>query len=139
VAEKDFTNVSFREYMGEGRLMGVRCRSCGAVYLPPRPLCPSCFGRDMEWTEFSGRGRLTTFTVIYVAPTSMIAAGYGRERPYCSGIVELTEGPRVSAQILGLDVAHPESVPIGLPLRVAFVERGAGDKSRAELAFEPVT
>jgi hypothetical protein len=91
----------------------------------------------MEWVPFSGRGRLAAFTVIHVAPTSMIAAGYGREHPYCSGIVELQEGPRVSAQILGLNVGQPESIKIGLPLRVAFVERGEGDKRRTELAFEP--
>ncbi len=91
----------------------------------------------MEWTEFSGRGRLTAFTVIYVAPASMIAAGYGREKPYCSGIVELEEGPRISAQILNVDVAHPESMRIGLPLRVAFVRRGEGEDGAMELGFEP--
>lgn len=139
MGHRDLTNASFREYLAERQLMGTRCRKCGAMHVPPRPLCPSCFSTDMEWAQSCGRGKLAAFTVVHVAPTSMIAAGYGRQNPYCAGIVELEEGPRVSAQILGVDVAHPESVRIGLPLRVAFVERGTGDARRTELAFEPET
>jgi uncharacterized OB-fold protein len=135
--ESGFTNASFREHLAKKQLMGTRCQSCGAVHVPPRPLCPACLSTTLEWVPFSGRGRLATFTVIHVAPSSMIAAGYGRERPYCSGIVELDEGPRVCAQILGVDVRQPESIKIGLPMRVAFTERGEGEKRRTELAFEP--
>lgn len=137
MAERDFTNLSFREYLAERQLMGTRCTACGAVHVPPRPLCPACFSTKMEWMPFSGRGKLTAFTVIHVAPTSMIAAGYGRDHPYCTGIVELEEGPRVCAQILGVDVLQPESTKVGLPMRVAFTERGEGEKRRTELAFEP--
>ena len=37
----------------------------------------------------------------------MIEAGYGRDNPYCSGIVKLKDGVSISAQILGVDVDHP--------------------------------
>ncbi|NJN93330.1 MAG: OB-fold domain-containing protein [Anaerolineales bacterium] len=67
----------------------------------------------------------------------MIEAGYNRNNPYCAGIVELDEGPKVSAQIIGVDVAHPETIKIGTPVKVAFVERGQEDKRRTYLAFEP--
>ena len=33
----------------------------------------------------------------------MIAEGYGRDNPYLAGVVELDEGVKISAQILGAD------------------------------------
>ena len=129
------TNYSASEYftaLKEKKIIGSRCLQCGAVHLPPRAICDSCFSEAMEEVEFSGKGTLQAYSVIYVPPTAMIAAGYGRENPNCAGIVKLDEGPMVSAQILGMDVAHPHSIQIGTSLQAAFVERG----ERVFLAFE---
>jgi uncharacterized OB-fold protein len=90
----------------------------------------------MEWVEMSGEGELLAFTTVHIAPTAMIEAGYDRKNPYCTGIVQLAEGPAISAQILGLDPNNPQEIQIGTPLRVAFVERGEGEQARTFLAFE---
>jgi uncharacterized OB-fold protein len=134
--DQDFIRATFDGFLTEHKLMGARCSSCGALYLPPRPLCTACYSDDMAWSEFSGKGKLLAFTTIHIAPTAMIAAGYGRDKPYCTGIVQLEEGPAISAQILGVDATHPEQIAIGTPLQVAFVERGAGDEKRTYLAFQ---
>jgi uncharacterized OB-fold protein len=131
-----FHGASFYAFLNEKKLMGSRCRSCGALHLPPRALCPACYGDDMEWAEMSGEGKLLAFTTVHIAPTAMIEAGYGRDNPYCAGIVQLAEGPAISGQILGVDPARPEEIAIGMPLRVAFVRRGEGEAQRTYLAFE---
>jgi uncharacterized OB-fold protein len=131
-----FSGTSFYEFLGENKLMGSRCQSCGALYLPPRALCPACYGEEMAWEEMSGDGKLLAFTTIHIAPTAMIEAGYDRKNPYCTGIVQLAEGPAVSAQILGVDPARPHEIEIGASLRVAFVQRGEGEQARTYLAFE---
>lgn len=136
--ESAFTASAFQSFLAQHKLMGSRCRSCGALYLPPRPLCPACYSTELEWAELSGQGRLLAFTVVHIAPTAMIEAGYGRDNPYVSGIVQLAEGPAISAQILGVDPTHPRQIAIGMPVRVAFVERGEGDARRTFLAFEPL-
>ena len=89
----------------------------------------------MEWLEFSGTGKLVAFSAIYIAPTTMIAAGYNRANPYIAGLVQLDEGPTISAQILGLDPAKPESIAIGTPLNITFIERGDGEAKKTVLAF----
>jgi uncharacterized OB-fold protein len=123
--EIPFTIASFDTFLKEKRLMACKCRECSALWLPPRPICLTCKGHEMEWVELSGRGKLVAFTVIGVGPMPMIDAGYNRDNPYCAGIVEVEEGPRISAQILGVDVAHPENIKIGTPLTADFVERGS--------------
>jgi hypothetical protein len=135
MGEREFTSASFYQFLGEHKLMASRCRSCAAVYLPPRPLCPACHGVEMEWVEMGGEGALLAFTTVHIAPTAMIEAGYGKDNPYCTGIVRLAEGAAISAQILGVDPRQPAQIAVGTPLRVAFVERGEGDKRRTFLAF----
>lgn len=137
MGDREFTGSSFYQFLGENTLMGSRCGSCGALHVPPRAICSACYGEEMGWEQLSGQGRLVAFTTVHIAPTAMIEAGYGRDNPYCAGIVELTEGPAISAQILGVDPAQPEEIHIGTPLRVAFVRRGEGDQARTFLAFEP--
>jgi uncharacterized OB-fold protein len=90
----------------------------------------------MSWEEMSGRGKLVAFTVVHIAPSSMIEAGYGRDNPYCSGIVQTEEGPSVSAQIVGVDTTQPEQIIIGTPLSATFIQRGEGEETRTHLAFE---
>ncbi len=133
---KPFSGTSFYEFLAENKLMGARCASCGALHVPPRPLCPACYGDEIEWVGMSGEGKLLAFTTVHIAPTAMIEAGYDRKNPYCAGIVQLAEGPAISAQILGVDPARPDAIEIGTPLRVAFVRRGEGEAQRTYLAFE---
>jgi uncharacterized OB-fold protein len=136
MGDREFTASSFYQFLGESKLMGSQCQSCGTLHVPPRAICPDCYGADMEWVEMSGEGELVAFTTIHIAPTAMLEAGYDRKNPYCTGIVQLAEGPAVSAQILGVDPTKPQEIEIGTPLRVAFIQRGEGEQARTYLAFE---
>ncbi len=138
MSERPITGEGFSQYLGEQKLMSTRCKSCGALHLPPRPLCPACHGDDMEWEQVSGKGKLVAFTTVHIAPTAMLEAGYGRTNPYCTGIVQLEEGPTISAQITGVDPAAPAQIEVGMPVRVAFLRRGEGEAERTYLAFEKV-
>ena len=65
----------------------------------------------------------------------MIEQGYGREAPYLTGIVELAEGPKISARILGLDATQPQGTWIGTPVVVEYLQRDEGEEKKTELAF----
>jgi uncharacterized OB-fold protein len=137
MSEAEFTSAAFYRFLGEHKLMGSRCKSGGEVYVPPRPICPADSSDDVEWVELSGKGKLAAFTIVYIGSSTMVAAGYDRKNPYCAGVVQLDEGPMISAQILGVDVTQPETIRIGLPLSVEFVERGEGEAKKTCLAFKP--
>ena len=125
----------FEQFLGEKRLMGSECHACGSLFVPPRARCSRCQGTDMQWVKMSGRGRLAAFTCIAIGPPSMVEEGYDRNNPYCSGVVELEEGPRMVARIDGVDAKHPESIRIGTSLRTRYLERG-GDQGIV-LTFSP--
>jgi len=134
--DRPFTAASFQTYMNEGKLMGSRNRETGEIFVPPRPIDPRTHGDGMEWVELSGRGTLAAFTSVYIGTSAMIAAGYDRAKPYVAAIVELAEGPRISAQLLGVDGKQPDLAWIGRPMQASFIERGEDEKRRAYLGFE---
>jgi uncharacterized OB-fold protein len=133
---RPFTAASFNQYLAERRLMASRCTACGALHLPPRAICPACYGDRLEWAETSGRGKLAAFTSIFVGSSAMVAAGYTRDNPYVTGIVELAEGIKISARILGVDARDPGAISIGAPLSVEFLDSGDGEHKKTGLAFK---
>jgi uncharacterized OB-fold protein len=136
--DRPFSDLSYQQFLDEEKLMGSRCKKCGALFTPPRPICTECYGQEMEWAEMSGRGRLAAFTCIAVGPPFMMEEGYGRRNPYCCGVVELAEGVRVVARIEEVDANQPQTIRIGTPLKVEFLHRGEGENLRTFLAFRPL-
>ena len=138
MSEQPFSDISYEQFLNEKKLMGSRCKACGALFVPPRSICIKCYSSEMEWVEMKGKGKLSAYTCIAVGPPWMVAEGYDRKNPYCSGVVELEEGERVVARIEGVDTKRPETIKIGMPLEVQFLHRGEGENLKTFLAFKPL-
>lgn len=134
-----FSDVSYKQFLNEDKLMGCKCKGCGALYLPPRPICIECYSSDMEWVEMKGKGKLAAFTAIHVGPPSMVAEGFNRKNPYCVGVVEFEEGVKIDARIEGVDTKNPETIKVGMPLTVKFLHRTEGENMKTFLAFEALS
>ena len=134
--ERPFSDISYQQFLNEEKLMGSKCKKCGALYTPPRPICVKCKGYEMEWVEMKGKGKLSAFTVVTVGPPWMVKLGYDRKNPYCSGVVTLEEGTRVVARIEDVDASNPESIKVGTPLAVDYIHLGEGEERETLLAFK---
>ena len=132
---RPFSSASFNAYLEENRLMASHCDQCDQSYLPPRAVCPSCFGAHMSWRELDGTGSVAAITTVYIGPTFMNSLGYSREKPYMCGIVELDDGLRISARLLGSEEFDLEEVQIGSPVRVTFLRVGDEHSAKTQLAF----
>lgn len=107
-----FTIEQFYKYINQGKLLGGKCKKCGAIHLPPRPLCNKCFSKEFEWVEISRKGKLLTYTIIHVAPPQ-----FEQMAPYAVGIIQLENGIRIPGMIR--DIEH-EEIEIGMELTVNF-------------------
>ncbi len=134
----DFTSATFNKFLSEHKLMGTRCTQCGTMYLPPRAICPHCHSDQLEWVEMSGKGKLVAFSAVYIGPSAMQAEGYDRTNPYCAGVVELDEGVKISARVLGVDAKQPANIAIGTPLTVEYLDQGEGEQKKTVLAFNVI-
>lgn len=137
MGESPFNDTSYEQFLNEGKIMGSKCNKCGALALPPRSICVSCLGSEMEWVQFKGTGKLAAFTSIVVAPPYMVKEGFGRGNPYTVGVVELDEGVKVVSRIVGVDSKKPEQIKVGTPLKAEFIKKREGADTKAILAFKP--
>ncbi|MHA1221522.1 MAG: Zn-ribbon domain-containing OB-fold protein [Candidatus Heimdallarchaeota archaeon] len=135
--EKEFTIQNYLEYIQNKKLMGSKCKDCGAMYVPVRKLCIACNSLNMVWVPLSGKGELAAFTSITVGTPYFIELGYDRSKPYCFSVIKLEEGPMVSAQLVGVDASKPETIKIGMPLKVKFLENELKGDTKTDLGFEP--
>jgi len=91
-------------------LVGKICPHCSAKIFPARDVCPECGGEAKEPFRFSGKGSVYSYTVMNNAP-----AGFERGLPYTIALVELDEGPTVTAQLTDL---NEKKVKIGMPVEM---------------------
>ena len=96
------------------RLAIQRCNDCAKHYFYPRPLCPHCLSRNVEWVQASGRGILHTFVINHRPPR-----GFPVAPPYVIGIIDLEEGARILAQVVDLE-PDPAKIRCDTPVEVIF-------------------
>jgi uncharacterized OB-fold protein len=80
------------------RLLGSRCPVCGEHYFPRRLVCARCLHEGCEDVLLGPRGRLHTWTYVYVP---LFAKKDAKVDAYGVGQVDLDEGPRVQSILVG--------------------------------------
>ena len=123
----DGLSAAYWDAARDGTLLIQRCARCGRHQFYPRAHCAACFAPDPAWVPASGRGRLHTYTVIYRTPNAEFAA----DCPYVLAIVELDEGPRLTARILGEAGDLPDGLACDARVRVVFTPR-TDDKTASD-------
>jgi uncharacterized OB-fold protein len=101
----------FWDAAARGELVVQRCASCGRHQLYPRPFCLGCDGDELTWVCSPGTGTVYSRTVVHVQVAPDL------DPPYAVGVVELDEGPRLTANLA--DVA----IPIGARVRITWRDR----------------
>ena len=66
-------------------------------------------------------GRATLYS--YIINSRLPVPGFEDELPYAIALVKLDEGPRMMANIVGVDQT-PEALVLDMPLEVVFEARG---------------
>jgi uncharacterized OB-fold protein len=90
---------------------GERCTDCGRIAFPPKGACPDCGIDAFETVELSGEGTVYSYTVLSPGGAPPEFAEQARaEGRYVVAIVELDEGPRITAQLADVD---PDEVSVG--------------------------
>ncbi len=143
---KPFTVQSYLDYINEKKLMGTKCKDCGNIDVPPRGICSKCYKFNVEWHEVEGKGKIATFSAIYVGTTFMNNKGYSMKKPYLFGTVDLDCGTSISAHIKGFDELNPEKIKVGTRVKLnyedgteTFIDRSGNKEERPKvfISFVP--
>ena len=131
--------LTFKEYneaLKKDKLLGLKCKECGKINVPPKMVCGQCTSLDMEVVELSGKGNIQTFTTVFVAPE-----GREAEAPYTIVMVELDEGPWIAGNLIDIDPSKATMELIGKRVKLGHKvfpgdKYSAGDMARPLFSFE---
>jgi uncharacterized protein len=92
------------------KLLGGRCKSCGAIFYPTKRLCTKCNAWDsIEKYEFSKKGKIFAFAINN--------QNYpGIRGPYAAGFVDLPEGIKIWCLIDGWK--KPSDLRVGMNVQM---------------------
>ncbi len=111
-------NANYLDGLNERQIRLQACGGCGRFRYPPSQFCPYCLSEAAEWKAVSGRGTVYSFIVVH----QLYHPGFKDDIPYPVAIVELEEGPRLTANIVG---CSNEDLRVGLAVRPEFVQATA--------------
>lgn len=121
------------------RLIGSRCRDCGALSFPHQSSCARCTSEDTEEALLERRGTLWTWTIQgfpppsppYLGPVALEAF-----EPFGVGYVELP-GVKVETRLTSHD---PARLRIGMPMEMVVVPIATRDDGTEVVtyAFAPI-
>jgi uncharacterized OB-fold protein len=106
-------NRPFWEGARRHELRLQRCNSCRKFWAPNGPVCPHCFSEDYSWDKVQGRGKIAAWVVFH----KVYHPAFATDVPYNVAFVELDEGPRIIANVIGV---RNDELRIGMPVEVVF-------------------
>lgn len=130
--EHKLTYQDYTEALKQDKLLGLKCRQCGNITVPPKMVCSKCDSNNLDVVELSGRGTIQTFTTIFVPPE-----GREAEAPYVVVLVELEEGPWLMGNLGGIDPTKVTMDIIGKKVKLSHAI-SAGDKFSAGELVRPL-
>ena len=94
-----------------GKLLIQRCKACNTLRHPPGPACPECQSFEWDTVESKGVGHVYSFVVMHYPEVPPF------EHPNPIGLIELDEGTRLVAQLLG---KKPSEIKVGQRVQLEF-------------------
>lgn len=110
IGEED---APFWEAARNHELRMQQCNNCDYIWWAPGVVCPECWSDNYEWIELSGEGEVKTWAIFHRPYYDDIEDNL----PYNVGEIELEEGPRYLANIVGCDNGD---IYQGMPVEVVF-------------------
>ncbi len=102
------------------KIMGSRCPQCYKVYAPAKSICDDCFVSIDELVELSGKGILTTYTVVHrPEPAHPVAP------PVAYGLIQLDGADTGMCHLLG--EIDPDQIEIGMAVVPVFRKERKGE------------
>ncbi len=94
-----------------GELPIQRCKACGVLRHPPRPMCGKCGSTQWDSVASSGKGTVYSFVVVHHPQFP------GFDYPVVAAVIDLEEGTRVVSNVIGVD---PADVRVGMPVKLSI-------------------
>lgn len=106
--------VSLRDHH---KILGVKCKNCNKVFVPPREYCERCLEKlDEQWVELSNEGVVTNYTVVCYNDHHL-----PRHAPYILALIKIDGADTPFPHIVeGIDEGE---MAIGLRVKAVYAQK----------------
>lgn len=129
----EFRTKFFEELRDNKRILGVKCPECNCVYVPPRKICPRCFGELSEWVPVGNKGIVLAYTTVYY--DTRIQTVQPKKPPFTYAIIKLDGSD--TGLVHFVDEYHEQDLKIGIRVEAVFKDQRTGSILDIE-HFKPV-
>ena len=105
---RGFDNKWWWDAVDEGKMLIQRCKNCGTLRHPTRPMCGECQSTEWDYIESSMEGEVFSFVEMHYPKFP------GYPYPLICAVISLKEGTRIVSNIVGCD---PDDVFIGMKVK----------------------
>lgn len=114
----------FHEIQRNKKIYGIKCPTCGSVYVPPRIICPECYEEMSEWVEVGPQGTVIGCTAVnHSFPDPL--TGKVRKTPYGFALIRL-DGCSTN-WLFFLEESDYEKMRPGMRVEAVFAKERTGD------------
>jgi uncharacterized OB-fold protein len=124
----------FQEIKEREVLVGIKCQSCGQVYVPPRKVCGPCFVQMYDIVELGNEGIIKAVTLVnypFIDPDT----GTRRPVPYYYGYIQLDGADNLFSHIVKTE--KDQAIKVGDRVRAVYASVKKGDIQDIAY-FEPI-
>jgi len=106
---------TYLEGLKKGMILGVRCRSCKRIMVPPRMFCEECFKTVDEFVPVQDTGTVNTFAICYIKTDAS-----RQKRPQLPAVIELDGATKGMGILHLLGEVRPKDVRIGMKVKAVW-------------------
>jgi hypothetical protein len=106
---------TYLEGLKKGKILGVRCRSCKRIMVPPRMFCEECFRTIDEFVPVQDTGVVNTFAICYIKTDAS-----RQKRPQLPAVIDLLGATKGMGILHLLGEVRPKDVKIGMKVKAVW-------------------
>jgi uncharacterized protein len=109
-------NSKFLQGLKEGKILGIKCKTCDRVIVPPRMFCEYCYKPTDEWVELPDTGTINTYSISYLDPNANRI-----EEPILIGVISIDEAyPKPMGFMHYFGEMSKEEIKIGMKVKAVW-------------------
>ena len=129
---KSETKKSFNYIVAEqdGKIIGIHCKRCKRIIVPPRMFCEYCFGPTEEWIEIPDTGIIETFSISYLDPDARRI-----EEPILVGVVDFDGTPPHHGFMHYFGEMTKDEISIGMRVKAVWKPENEREGSITDILY----
>ena len=120
----------FLQGLKNGKIIGIHCKKCDRVIVPPRLFCEHCYGPTDEWIELPDTGIIETFSISYLDPNARRI-----KEPILVGVVDLDGTPPHHGFMHYFNEMSKDEIKIGMKVKAVWKPENEREGSITDIKY----